>query len=98
MPPKTSLDWAFIMNGLEVLEVMGSSFRSSNSALFMCNLVTKIREYFFFSNLIEAVISFPSFLFSPYTHIPTAFFFFYKNKISFIYKFSMFNATIVPVI
>ena len=99
LPPKTSLDWAFIMNGLEALEGDGKAiFSVSNSALFMGGQVTKIRENFLAADLIEAVIALPSGLFSPYTQIPTAILVINKNKQRLINKIRMINATSVPVI
>ena len=99
LPPKSSLDWAFIMNGLEALEGEGKAvFSVSNSALFMGGQVTKIRENFLAADLIEAVIALPSGLFSPYTQIPTAILVINKNKKRLINKIRMINATSVPVI
>ena len=99
LPPKSSLDWAFIMNGLEALEGEGKAvFSVSNSALFMGGQVTKIRENFLAADLIEAVIALPSGLFSPYTQIPTAILVINKNKQRLINKIRMINATSVPVI
>ena len=99
LPPKTSLDWAFIMNGLEALEGEGKAvFSVSNSALFMSGQVTKIRENFLAADLIEAVIALPSGLFGPYTQIPTAILVINKNKQRLINKIRMINATSVPVV
>lgn len=99
LPPKSSLDWAFIMNGLEALEGEGKAvFSVSNSALFMGGQVTKIRENFLAADLIEAVIALPSGLFSPYTQIPTAILVINKNKKRLINKIRMINATSVLVI
>lgn len=99
LPPKSSLDWAFIMNGVEALEGEGKAvFSVSNSALFMGGQVTKIRENFLAADLIEAVIALPSGLFSPYTQIPTAILVINKNKQRLINKIRMINATSVPVI
>ncbi|SFE94474.1 N-6 DNA methylase [Trichococcus pasteurii] len=99
LPPKSSLDWAFIMNGLEALEGEGKAvFSVSNSALFMGGQVTKIRENFLAADLIEAVIALPSGLFSPYTQIPTAILVINKNKQRLINKIRMINATSVPII
>ena len=99
LPPKSSLDWAFIMNGLEALEGEGKAvFSVSNSALFMCGQVTKIRENFLAADLIEAVIALPSGLFSPYTQIPTAILVINKNKQRLINRIRMINATSVPII
>ena len=99
LPPKTSLDWAFIMNGLEALEGEGKAvFSVSNSALFMGGQVTKIRENFLAADLIEAVIALPSGLFAPHTQIPTAILVINKNKQRLINKIRMINATSVPVV
>lgn len=99
LPPKTSLDWAFIMNGLEGLEADGKAiFAVSNSALFMGNQVTKIRENFLAADLIEAVIALPAGVFAPHTQIPTAILVVNKNKTRLINKVRMINATNVPVI
>ena len=99
LPPKTSLDWAFIMNGVEALEGEGKAvFSVSNSALFMSGQVTKIRENFLAADLIEAVIALPSGLFGPYTQIPTAILVINKNKQRLINKIRMINATSVPVV
>ena len=99
LPPKSSLDWAFIMNGLEALEGEGKAvFSVSNSALFMGGQVTKIRENFLAADLIEAVIALPSGLFSPYTQIPTAILVINKNKQRLINRIRMINATSVPII
>ena len=98
LPPKTSLDWAFIMNGLEGLNSDGKAvFAVSNSALFMGNQVTKIRENFLAADLIEAVIALPAGVFAPYTQMPTALLVVNKNKKRLINKVRMINATSVPV-
>lgn len=99
LPPKTSLDWAFIMNGLAGLNADGKAvFAVSNSALFMGNQVTKIRENFLAADLIEAVIALPAGVFAPHTQIPTALLIVNKNKTRLINKVRMINATNVPVI
>ena len=99
LPPKTSLDWAFIMNGLEGLNSDGKAvFVVSNSALFMGNQVTKIRENFLAADLIEAVIALPAGVFAPHTQIPTALLIINKNKTRLINKVRMINATSVPII
>ena len=73
-------------------------FAVSNSALFMGNQVTKIRENFLAADLIEAVIALPAGVFAPHTQIPTAILVVNKNKTRLINKFRMINATDVPVI
>lgn len=98
LPSKTSLDWAFIMNGLAGLNDDGKAvFAVSNSALFMGSQVTKIRENFLAADLIEAVIALPTGLFAPNTQIPTAILVINKNKERLINKVRMINATSIPV-
>lgn len=98
LPPKTSLDWAFIMNGVAGLNPDGKAvFAVSNSALFMGSQVTKIRENFLAADLIEAVIALPAGLFAPNTQIPTAILVINKNKERLINKVRMINATSIPV-
>ena len=98
LPSKTSLDWAFIMNGLAGLNDDGKAvFAVSNSALFMGSQVTKIRENFLAADLIEAVIALPAGLFAPNTQIPTAILVINKNKERLINKVRMINATSIPV-
>lgn len=96
--PKTSLDWAFIMNGLAGLNDNGEAvFAVSNSALFMGSQVTQIRENFYVADLIETVIALPAGLFAPNTQIPTAILVINKNKERLVNKVRMINATSVPV-
>lgn len=97
IPPRSSLDWAFIMTGLSGLEQNGKGvFLVSNSTLFMASQVKKIRDNFLAADLIEAVIGLPEGLLYPYTNIPTAILVINKDKKHLKNHVRMINATKLP--